>query len=296
MMVYVLFSRGFAIAFEDAELAQRVSSLFAANCSCSDFNGDVALRVYGERGCYGIRFEDRAQGLAQDIVASNVIGFIDDEFNCRLRATIPPGCCSVHASALSLGDSAVVLVGESGSGKTTLCLAAAASGAKLLGDEFGIINFNIKSYVQANYPFCLKEGSRAALKTFGNVLPQGELMVSPWGVCSEMLPVSAVDSVLKSMGGLGIGSTSVFSCGDLTAPLPLKAIVSLKRDRGFNSIETLNVAMWLSEIMPSLDCSWSRVRLFKQLVKLASEGVAMKQVSYVSPYDGAGLLIEEFGR
>lgn len=295
-MIYVSFCHGFTIAFEDVGLARRVSSLFAANCICSDFGGDIALQVCGERDCYRVRFGGGAQGSDQSAAASSVIGLIDDEINRRLRAAIPPECCSVHASALDLGDSAVVLVGESGSGKTTLCLAAAACGAKLLGDEFGTIDFGAKSYVQASYPFCLKEGSRAVLKVFGNVLPQGELMVSPWGIRSEVLPVSAVDSALKSMVGLGVKGASEFSCGGLTTPLPLKAIVSLKRDRGFNSVETLNVAMWLSEIMPSLDCSWSRTRLFNQLVKLASKGVTMKRINYVDPYDGARLLMEAFGR
>lgn len=294
-MRYVLFCHGFTVAFEDARLAQSASSLFAAKCICSNYRGNVALRVNGRLDSFEICFGNNCQGAIRNVAAANVIGLIDDSLNYRLRSAVPSECCSVHASALNLGGSAVVLVGESGFGKTTLCLAAADCGVKMLGDEFGLIDFNTRSYVQANYPFCLKAGSRAVLKTLGNALPSGALMVSPLGVRSEVLPVSSVDQTLRSLGRPGLETAMQAQCGELTAPLPLKAIVSIRRGARSNSMETLNVGMWLAEVMPSLDGPCTRAYLFNQLVKLASNGVMLKRMSFVNLYDGARLLIEEFG-
>ncbi|MCR9088514.1 MAG: HPr kinase/phosphatase C-terminal domain-containing protein [Rhodobacteraceae bacterium] len=47
----------------------------------------------------------------------------------------PPGTKVVHASAVRIGEVAVLVTGPSGSGKSTLCLELMAFGARLIADD-----------------------------------------------------------------------------------------------------------------------------------------------------------------
>lgn len=71
-----------------------------------------------------------------------------------------------HAAAVSFGDQAILLPAGSGSGKSTLCCLLMQHGARLLSDEFGLLNPN--TGLLAGFPraVSLKNQSIAAVRAY----------------------------------------------------------------------------------------------------------------------------------
>lgn len=184
--------------------------------------------------------------------------------------------CSIHSAGVEIGGAAIALVGESGVGKTTLALALALSGARLLGDEFAYLNLDTGCYHHADYPICLKPGTKETLGLI-SYLTFGVDMTSPWGVSSKAYPLKKMLAVLGRASGKAGGIRSPF------VSIPVRALVFPRWDDRAEEayIEQVLIAELPNMLMPSIICNGSRIALFKRFIALLSEqGIVLLSIRY----------------
>ncbi len=103
-------------------------------------------QVNAPPGPVTLRLEAEAHSTADDfvvIVDGQPAGGGWDRFESELAlfsAERLAGLVAVHAAVIIRGSAALLVPGTSGAGKSTLCVAAAAAGARVLTDEYALVD------------------------------------------------------------------------------------------------------------------------------------------------------------
>lgn len=200
---------------------------------------------------------------------SEALGLLDAAFERRLRSLASRSVFAIHSCAVRFGDGTAVIVGTSGAGKTTLGLALTQAGLSLIGDEFGYLDSETGNYWHAEYPIALKRDTAMTL-AFSRILGHGIKMVSPYGVCSELLPVRRVRDAVESETVCSIGG------------LPLRALIFPSRTDGSPpSIRRPSVTELPRLLMPSIDGLGTRARVFSRALGVISRnGCELIEIEY----------------
>lgn len=149
-----LFGIGISIQGDDPELMAAVLAMFADKHRVNDPSIYVVLRAYGVNHAQGSRHEIRDSVLT--IVRDGIV-LVADGPRGRGHCDIPKGSpdhlvrelfqtlvlflvahagrIPLHASAILMGDIALVMAGPSGSGKSSLALAADRAGLAVLSED-----------------------------------------------------------------------------------------------------------------------------------------------------------------
>lgn len=103
----------------------------------------------------------------------------------------------LHAGALALGDSGMLLPAAPGQGKSTLCAGMALREWRLLSDEFGLVRPNSNSLIPIPRPVALKNESIDVVRAFDQAAEFGPLIPGTRkGDVAHLRPPG--DCVLKS--------------------------------------------------------------------------------------------------
>ena len=193
-----------------------------------------------------------------DVPLKEALGLLDARFDAIIRNSVCPQLASVHSFGLVTADGeGVAIMGVSTAGKTTLGIACALAGMRPLGDEFGFLDMSVGRYYHAMYPLCVREHS---WKVLGIKKPQPTwASLTPYGNESDMLPLKW----LEAFGGLAFSQEHSVPLGYVLCP------ARCDKAKGV-TIESLSVADWPCEILPSLDAPIPRDRLFKSFLTLIS--------------------------
>ena len=215
-----------------------------------------------------------AEILLQDAI-SMLLGFVLGNV-IRLR-----GYLTFHASAIGVGDRAILLTGDSGAGKSTTAAALSERGCTILADDIAVLDQREGRYwVQPGYP-CLRlfPESVAAFGTSCDRLTK----VSPFG--SKRYLDLAPDNAGKRQ----------FQ----TRPLSLAAVYIMgqrddRRDR--STVESLTSASAMTQLVKSVYGSCfldkqQRLEEFKQLATLTRK-IPVRQLSRADSLQNIAQLCE----
>lgn len=259
--------------FDDNDLARSVATVFGAEAHllARPVGNDRSpmVHVHGN-AVVGYSLDD--DSAAYDAAAA--VGLLDLALDKHIRSCALRTLFTVHASAVEMNGSAVVIVGTSGVGKTTLGMACACAGMPHVGDEFGFLDLADGSYFHARYPLCVRAATWEvlALKSPCGALP----MTTPWGGKAHMCASASVAGVSLWEG----------------AKLPLGSIIVPQRIRGaLPRLSRLSVASWPDALMPSLDAPVSRDAMFRELVHFLGSGkIPVLLAEYDTPAEGVALV------
>lgn len=287
---------GLTVETEDPALAAQISYVFDCAAETTQAaseppaeTGNSIFRIKG-KGAYRVTLEE---GEACGLTASQALGFIDARCDELLRSQVNEVVCTTHTLGIAVpSGEAIALMGTSHAGKTTLGLACCAAGFELMGDEFGFLNLASGTYRQARYPLCVRDGTRAVLRS---PLPEGIPLETPRGAQPSIVPLREVRRALAPNAPAASTSALPQALCAADRALPLRAIVAPMRrehvEPGFARLERLSVTRWPDCIMPSVASRGPRDQLFRTLVALASRAnIEVLTLSYADANDAAKLM------
>lgn len=133
-------------------------SILLPNCRRRKRRGrrNIAVRQDGRRGAYSLHSDGaaRAHGLAKSDCLYLLLGEIVHELITDLGTGV-----ALHAGAVSLNDSAVLIPGTSGSGKSCLTAWLAGNGFSYLTDELTVLSPDVPNITAFARPLIIKEGA-----------------------------------------------------------------------------------------------------------------------------------------
>jgi len=143
----------------DDPAVQRVYRNFESLQSPAE-TAELDLEITSDGNCYSLTAD--SQDVASGFPAEELIYEVEGCVVVQAQLS-KPSLVFVHAAALTINGSGLILVGESGAGKSTLCWALTHHGFRYLSDELVPLSVGSGEFRMHAYPhaLCLKQAPAA---------------------------------------------------------------------------------------------------------------------------------------
>lgn len=161
-VTYRFFDTVFRLVFSDSETMRRVDTVLAplATRPTSD-----AIRLVVDRTAEGYGIGSAAEPPERCEDVAQLVPMVIGDLTIRALQQVH-GLCALHAAAVEIDGSCVVLPGDSGRGKSTLVAALVAGGAVLVSDDTVVLDRADLSVRPLPLGVCLEAGAWPVLTPF----------------------------------------------------------------------------------------------------------------------------------
>lgn len=158
----------FRLVFSDTDTMRRVDAVLAPLATRPTAD---AIRLVVERTADGFGIGTSAEPPECCEDPAQLVPMVIGDLTIRALQRVD-GLCALHAAALEIDGSCVVMPGDSGRGKSTLAAALVAGGAVLVSDDTVVLDRTDLSVRPLPLGICLETGSWPVLTPFVPALAQ----------------------------------------------------------------------------------------------------------------------------